>query len=311
MPISTAVPVSFPGLGLEFSLQRVALSFAPFTVYWYGIIVVTGILLGTAYGLWRAKQFGLDTDKMGDVVLYSIMVSLVGARLYYVAFTWDYYKLHPAEIFQIWKGGIAFYGGVIAALLCGYLLCRRWKLPTLTATDAALGGLLLGQSIGRWGNFMNVEAFGGYFEGTWRMVSPAIDAYFHTSPELLSGFTAAEVLSMQNIPVHPTFFYESVWTMLGFLFFCVYTRRRKFTGELTLWYFLWNGLGRMVIEGLRTDSLMIAGVKISQLLALLMVLTAGGLLLYGYYRVKNGTLPARFALPAKPVGEIPPHPSEI
>lgn len=289
---ATAVPVSFPGLGLEFAVNREALFIGPLTVYWYGIIVVTGIALGVCYAVWRGGQFGFNRDKMLDVVLYSIVAGLVGARAYYVAFSWDYYSAHPGEIVQIWKGGIAFYGGVIGALICAAILCRIWKLPLVRGADAALGGLLLGQSIGRWGNFVNVEAFGGHYEGLLRMVSPAVDNYLHAFPAALGGFTPEQVRAMSNIPVHPTFLYESAWTMLGFLFLVWYTRRRHFTGELTLLYFFINGLGRAFIEGLRTDSLMLGGMRISQLLAAAMAVVAAALWLYAMRLVRQGAAPA-------------------
>lgn len=295
-PEGAARTLSFPGLGLDFSISRVALIVGPFTIYWYGLIVVTGIALGVFYGVWRAGKFGINRDRMSDIVIYSVLAGMVGARIYYVAFSWDYYKDHLDEIIKIWNGGIAFYGGVIGALLCAYILCRMWKIPMLRGTDAALGGLLLGQSIGRWGNFVNIEAFGGYFEGAWRMVSPAIDEYFHAFPEKLSGFTAEQVLSMTDIPVHPTFFYESAWTMLGFLFIAWYSSRRRFNGELTLMYFFINGLGRFFIEGLRTDSLMLGGVRISQILAAAMVIASAALWVAGMKKVKTGTVPAFMAL---------------
>lgn len=295
--------LSFPGLGLELSLNREAVFIGPLTIYWYGIIVVTGIALGIWYAVWRAGQFGIDRDRITDVILYSVLAAIVGARLYYVAFSWDYYSAHPEEIIAVWKGGIAFYGGVIGALLCAAFLCRRWKLPLVHGTDAALGGLLLGQSIGRWGNFVNIEAFGGYFEGPWRMVSPAVDRYLHLHPDLLPGFSPEQVLSMSDIPVHPTFFYESAWTMLGFLFLVWYTKRRRFTGELTLFYFFWNGLGRAFIEGLRTDSLTFGSVRVSQLLAALMAAASVLLWLLARKRLKDGTAPVWMAL-----GEIPPAP---
>ncbi|MDF3005399.1 MAG: prolipoprotein diacylglyceryl transferase [Oscillospiraceae bacterium] len=287
----TAAKLVFPGLGLDFSISRVAIFIGPFTIYWYGIIVVTGIALGVIYATWRAAQFGVDKEKLSDVFLYAIIAGMLGARAYYVAFSWDYYKLHPEEIVQIWKGGIAFYGGVLAAILCGYLLCRRWKLPVVRALDAALGGLLLGQSIGRWGNFVNIEAFGGYFDGPWRMVSPVIDSYFHMHPDLLPGFTADQVLQMRDIPVHPTFFYESAWTMLGFLFIVWYTKHRKFNGELTLLYFFINGIGRAVIEGLRTDSLTAGSIRVSQVLAGCMVALAALLWFAARKKLADGTAP--------------------
>lgn len=289
---ANAVSVSFPGLGLDFSLSREAIFIGPLTVYWYGIIVVTGIALGVAYAIWRAGQFGLNRDKYSDVLLYSIMFSLVGARAYYVAFSWDYYKDHLDEIVKIWNGGIAFYGGVLAALICAYLLCRLWKVSFIRGTDAALGGVLLGQSIGRWGNFMNVEAFGGYYEGVFRMISPAVDSYFYSHPDKLPGFTAEQVWAMSEIPVHPTFLYESVCTMLGFLFIVWYTKRRRFTGELTLLYFFINGFERMLIEGLRTDSLTAGSIRVSQMLAFAMVICSAAAWVYLTSKVKKGTAPA-------------------
>ncbi len=300
----TAAKVAFPGLGLNFSISRVAVFIGPFTIYWYGIIVVTGIALGVLYALWRAAQFGVNKDKLSDVFLYAIIAGMLGARAYYVAFSWDYYKLHPEEIIQIWKGGIAFYGGILAAILCGYLLCRRWKLPVVRALDASLGGLLLGQSIGRWGNFVNIEAFGCYFEGPWRMVSPIIDSYFHVHPNLLPGFTPEQVLQMSDIPVHPTFFYESAWTMVGFLFMAWYTKRRKFNGELTLMYFFINGLGRAFIEGLRTDSLTAGSIRVSQVLAGCMVALSVILWFVARKKLADGTAPAWMLL-TSPAGETP------
>lgn len=294
----TAAKLSFPGLGLNLSISRVAVFIGPFTIYWYGIIVVTGIALGVIYATWRAGQFGINKDRLSDVFLYSIVAGMIGARAYYVAFSWDYYKDHPTEIIQIWHGGIAFYGGILAAILCGYLLCRRWKLPVVRALDASLGGLLLGQSIGRWGNFVNIEAFGCYFEGPWRMVSPVIDAYFHMHPGLLPGFTPEQVLQMSDIPVHPTFFYESAWTMLGFLFIVWYTKRRKFNGELTLLYFFINGLGRAVIEGLRTDSLTAGSIRVSQVLAGCMVVLSAVLWLTAQKKLADKTAPAWILLNA-------------
>jgi len=135
---ANAVPLSFPGLGLEFSISREAVFIGPLTIYWYGIIVVTGIALGVAYGIWRAGQFGINRDKYSDMLLCSVAFSLVGARAYYVAFSWDYYKDHLDEVIKIWNGGIAFYGGIIAALLCAFAVCRLWKLPFIRGADAAL-----------------------------------------------------------------------------------------------------------------------------------------------------------------------------
>lgn len=296
---ANAVPLSFPGIGMIFSLNREAVFIGPLTIYWYGIIVVTGIALGVWYSIWRAGQFGINRDKYSDMLLISIAFSLVGARAYYVIFSWDYYKDHLDEIVKIWNGGIAFYGGIIAALVCAYLVCKRWNICFARGADAALGGVLLGQSIGRWGNFVNIEAFGGYYEGALRMTSPVIDNYLHAYPEQLAGFTVEEVLAMSDIPVHPTFLYESAWTMLGFIFICWYTKRRKFTGELTLMYFFINGFGRMFIEGLRTDSLTLGNIRVSQLLAACMVVTSAALWVVASKKVKAATAPEWMSIELK------------
>ncbi len=283
--------VSFPGLGLSFEIDRVALRAGPFTVYWYGLIVTCGVILGIAYAVRRGKTAGLDPDRTLDVAMYSVLVAFIGARIYYVAFSWDYYRAHPEEIIRIWEGGIAFYGGVIAGVLFAMLMCRLRKVRFLRVADFLLTGTLLGQSIGRWGNFVNVEAFGSYCTGIQRMVSPHIDAYLHQNPSLLPGFTQEQVLSMTEIPVHPTFFYESAWLMLGFILLAAYTPRRKFDGELTLMYFVWNGLGRAWIEGLRTDSLMIGNYRVSQVLAAVMAVVSLLLLAAARSRCRKGTLP--------------------
>jgi phosphatidylglycerol:prolipoprotein diacylglycerol transferase len=295
--------VSFPGLGLEFTIKRDALTIGPLTVYWYGLIVVTGIILGILYAMRRGKAFGLNPDRILDVTRYSVLVGLVGARIYYVAFTWDYYSTHLNEIVRIWEGGIAFYGGVIAGVLCAWLLCRKWKLPFFNLADICLTALLLGQGIGRWGNFVNVEAFGSYYTGVLRMVSPHIDTYFHQNPSLLPGFSAEEVLAMTDIPVHPTFLYESLWLLLGFVVLALYTKHRHFYGEISLLYLAWNGFGRMWIEGLRTDSLMLGSVRISQLIALLLVVVSLVLWVVAMRRVRAGSVPTWMDVHAAPVTE--------
>ena len=284
--------ISFPGLGLEFTIWRVALSIGPISIYWYGIIVVTGIILGTLYAMRRGRSFGLSSERVLDVVMYSVVAGIVGARIYYVAFTWDYYKDHLNEIFRVWEGGIAFYGGIIGGVLCACLLCRYWKLPLFRMADACAAGLLLGQGIGRWGNFVNVEAFGDYYTGLFRMVSPHIDTYFHQNPALLPGFSEEEVLAMSEIPVHPTFLYESLWLLLGFVLLALYTKHRRFQGELTLFYLGWNGLGRAVIEGLRTDSLMLGGMRVSQALAILLAAVSLAVWLWAGRLLRSNRIPA-------------------
>jgi len=298
-------PISFPGLGWSFVINRVALRIGPLTVYWYGLIATLGIVLGILYAVRRGKTYGIHPDRMLDITMYSVAVGVLGARVYYVAFTWDYYRVHPGEILRIWEGGLGFYGGAIAGVLFAYLLCRIWKIRALRATDFGLTGLLLGQSVGRWGNFVNVEAFGDYDTGLLRMVSPRIDEYFHANPTRLPGFSAEEVLSMNEIPVHPTFFYESMWLLLGFALLAWYTKRRRFDGELSLLYLFWNGLGRFWIEGHRTDSLMLGPLRVSQGLAAVLVVVSAVLLLLLGRRFRAGTLPDWMRLDTWPPEEEP------
>ena len=305
----TAFNVNFPGLDMSFSLNKEALFVGPFTIYWYGIIFVLGIVLGTCYALNRAKKNGINPDKLTDIIMFSILAAVVGARAYYVAFSWDYYSVNTGEIIKVWNGGIAFYGGVIGAVVCAFLLCRLWKMPLLRILDVSLGGLLLGQSIGRWGNFINVEAFGGYYDGVLRMTSPLVDSYFRMYPDRLTGLQGDidmfQILGAGEIPVHPTFLYESLWTMAGFLFIMWYARRQKFNGEITLMYFAINGAGRAFIEGFRTDSLMLGNIRVSQLLAVVLVLLSATLWATGINMMKKNKMPQWMQLSNEPVGYPP------
>ena len=264
---------SFPGLGLEFELNRVAFHIGSIPVYWYGILIATGFILAILYASRRAKEFGIDADRMLDVVLGGAIGGIVGARAYFVLLRWDYYGQNLDQIFNTRSGGMAIYGGIIGGVLIGYLMCRIRKVKALPALDLAAGGFLIGQCIGRWGNFVNIEAFGGNTGLPWGMASEKITAYLTQHEQEL------EAIGMNidpNMPVHPTFLYESIWCLLGFLFIAWYTKRRKFDGELILIYMMWYGSGRAVIEGLRTDSLMIPGTNLraSQVLAIVLVAAA-------------------------------------
>lgn len=265
--------VSFPGLGLEFELNRVAFHIGSIPVYWYGILIATGFILAILYASRRAKEFGIDADRMLDVVLGGAIGGIIGARAYFVLLRWDYYGQNLDQIFNTRSGGMAIYGGIIGGVLIGYLMCRIRKVKALPALDLAAGGFLIGQCIGRWGNFVNIEAFGGNTGLPWGMASEKITAYLTQHEQEL------EAIGMNidpNMPVHPTFLYESIWCLLGFLFIAWYTKRRKFDGELILIYMMWYGSGRAVIEGLRTDSLMIPGTNLraSQVLAIVLVAAA-------------------------------------
>ncbi|MCI8624462.1 MAG: prolipoprotein diacylglyceryl transferase [Provencibacterium sp.] len=263
--------LAFPGLGLEYTLNRVAFTIGPVTIYWYGIIIALAFLAGISYALYRVKSFGLDGDRVIDVVIGGAIGGIIGARIYYVAFSWDQFKDDPIRIFMTWQGGIAIYGGIIGAFLAGLLMCKIRGVKFLPMLDLAVGGMILGQAIGRWGNFVNIEAFGGNTTLPWGMTSPAITNYLS---EHMKGLNALHMEIDPTLPVHPTFLYESIWCLLGFIAIALYTNRRRFDGELLLIYTAWYGLGRSVIEGLRTDSLLLGTIRISQLVAVLCVLGA-------------------------------------
>ena len=269
----TANTVSFPGLGLDFEVNRVAFSIGDLPVYWYGILIALGFILAILYVSRRAREFGVDADRMLDVILGGAIGGIVGARAYYVILQWDYYGQNLSQIFNTRSGGMAIYGGLIGGVLIGLLMCKIRRVKFMPALDLVVGGFLIGQGIGRWGNFVNIEAFGANTSLPWGMSSSVITDY------LTQHEAELEAIGMDidpNMPVHPTFLYESLWCLLGFAFIAWYTRRRKFDGELTLLYMMWYGAGRAVIEGLRTDSLMIPGTSLraSQVLAAAMVVVA-------------------------------------
>lgn len=241
--------ISFPGLGLSFNPSRVAFSIGNKPIYWYGIIIAVGFLLAVYYAMKRADQFGLTQDNIIDMLICAVPLAIIGARAYYCLFSWDLYKDDLIRVLYIWEGGLAIYGGVIGAVIGLFLYTKVKKVKTAAMLDIGGLGLLIGQSIGRWGNFMNREAFGA-----------------QTGSFLRMGLTDA---SGTTIYVHPTFLYESLWNAIGLLILHFYSKRRKFDGQIFLMYLGWYGLGRMFIEGLRTDSLYVgsSNLRVSQLLA--------------------------------------------
>ena len=261
--------ISFPGLGI-FGLNPPAF-FSVFghRIYFYGVLFALGFVLGILYCARRSKDFGLKSDDFYDMVILLIPLSILCARIYYVLFRLDDFIGRPLiAYFAVWEGGIAIYGGIIGGILAIWLVTRRKKLPFLAMLDLTVFGVLIGQIIGRWGNFMNREAFGAQTEIFCRM--GLTDPAGHT------------------IYVHPTFLYESLWNLVLFLGLWLWVRKgkRKYDGQTSLLYFFFYGLGRAWIEGLRTDSLYIGhtGIRVSQALSLLLVLAAGALLLWERHR---------------------------
>lgn len=265
--------VEFPGLGLTFHLNRVAFQLGNISVTWYGILITLGILLAMAFALSQCKKFGIIPDKLIDVTLGGVVGGIVGARLYYVAFSWDNFKNDLGSIVKTWEGGMAIYGGLIGAILVGALIVKIHKMKLLPVLDVACLGFLIGQSIGRWGNFVNVEAFGSNTSLPWGMTGERITSYLSNSANV-EALNKLGVTVDAMAPVHPCFLYESLWCALGFLVLFLYSKHRKFDGELFLMYTAWYGLGRSVIEGLRTDSLLLGSIRVSQLLAFTLVIAA-------------------------------------
>ena len=248
--------LSFPGLGLSFNPSRVAFSIGSKPIYWYGIIIALGFLLAVVYAMRRSKQFGLTQDNIIDMLICAVPSAIVCARAYYCIFQWELYKNDPIRVLYIWEGGLAIYGGVIGAVAAVIIFTKVAKIKTSAMLDIGGLGLLIGQSIGRWGNFINREAFGAASTGFLRM-----------------GLTDA---NGSTIYVHPTFLYESLWNALGLLLLHFLSKRRKYDGQTFVMYLGWYGLGRVFIEGLRTDSLylMHTNLRVSQLVAGLCVVFA-------------------------------------
>ena len=254
--------ITFPNLGISVNPSRVAFNVLGKDIYWYGIIIAAGFLLAVIYAMRRAPSFGLNEDNILDMLFVAVPLAIVCARLYYCIFYWDLYRDNPIAILYVWEGGLAIYGGVIGAVIGVAIFCRVKKLPIGPLLDVGSLGLLIGQMIGRWGNFMNREAHGAITDGFFKM--GIADA-------------AGNVTYYQ-----PTFLYESVWNLVGFVALHFYSKRRKFDGEVFLLYLAWYGLGRAWIEGLRTDSLYLfgTGIRVSQLLAALSCVAAIAVLVY-------------------------------
>lgn len=295
--------VSFPGLGLEMEINRVAFTVFGVPIYWYGVCIALGLLLGMLYAFRYAKSYGIDADRMVDVIFVSTIAAIIGGRAYYVA-TAPFEYQSVWEMIDIRLGGIAIYGGVIGAFLMGALMCRLRKVPMLPMFDLAAQGFLIGQCIGRWGNFFNQEAFGGNTTLPWGMISENTQQYLQSVQQTL----AAQGMTVDpSMPVHPTFLYESIWCGLGFLLLWRYSKHRRFHGEMTLLYVMWYGFERFFVEGLRTDSLMVGNVRISQAVAALSVVAA--LVAWVVLRRKYRGVP--LVIPAMPGQEAVSEPAQI
>lgn len=300
--------VSFPGLGLEFELNRVAFSVFGKDVYWYGIIIALGFILAVLYGYRRAPRYGVDQDKLMDMLFFAVPLCIIGARVYYVIFnpsicynpdgSFSFYRA-----IAIWDGGLAIYGGVIMAIITVAVYCRVRKQSFWDYADVGSLGVLIGQLVGRWGNFVNVEAYGGLTAAPWRMCSPSIANYLWQHGDITSMEEYESILS-GTLGVHPTFFYESVWNLIGFVILALIGRKkRKCRGQIFAGYLIWYGFGRAIIEGLRTDSLYFfgTGIRTSQMVGILSVIAGVVVLIHQMKTAPVAAVPEEGTLAEKPM----------
>ena len=239
--------ISFPFLGIEVNPPRI-LELGPLTIHYYGAIIALGLVLAVMYSCRRGHEFGLEEDDILDGVLWITPFAILCARIYYCAFSWHEYAANPISVLYIWNGGIAIYGSVIGAIIGMAVFAKIKKVKMMAVVDLILIAFLIGQFIGRWGNFVNREAFGAATDSFFRM------GLFNTRTNAWEYY-------------HPTFLYESVWNMVGFVLLHFLSKKRKYDGQMALSYAAWYGLGRCFIEGLRVDSLWWGPFRVSQLLA--------------------------------------------
>ena len=259
--------ISFPWLNFQWDPSR-TLDIGPVSIHMYGLVIALGMVLAVLYGCKRGKEFGISADDITDGVLYIVPFAILCARLYYCVFSWDTYKDNPISMLYIWQGGLAIYGGVLGAILGVAVFChfKKIKLPALL--DVVALGFLIGQSIGRWGNFFNREAFGAATESFFRM------GLYNTLTDSWEYY-------------HPTFLYESVWNAIGFVGLHFLSKKRSYDGQIALGYAAWYGLGRTFIEGLRVDSLYWGPFRVSQVLAAVSCLAAVTMLLIQAFRAHD------------------------
>lgn len=272
--------IVFPRLGFDFHIDSTAFTVFGLDIQWYGLIITIGLVLALIFGLRNMRRVGLDPDRAIDAIIAGIVGGIIGARTYYVVFNWSEYAGDWKAILNTREGGLAIYGGVIGAFLVGGIACKIRKVKLLPMLDICGTGFLLGQGIGRWGNFTNQEAFGANTDNIFCMSGGRIQKW-------ISLNYTQDVLN-PAYPVHPCFLYESVWCLTGFVILVIILKKfRKFDGQNFLLYLIWYGLGRFFIEGLRTDSLMIGTLRVSQALAAVCVVVCTILLIIFLSKVKR------------------------
>lgn len=277
--------IVFPYLGIDVHVSSTAFTIGTLQVQWYGIIIVCGLLLAMFVGMRNMRRVGLDSDRAIDAIIGGIIGALIGARAYYVLLNWNDYRGDIKAIFNTREGGLAVYGGLIGAVIVGGIICKIRKVKFLPMMDLCGVGFLIGQGIGRWGNFTNQEAFGRNTNTLFGMSGGTVQRLIVLNAA--SATTGGEALD-PNVPVHPCFLYESVWCLTGaVLLWLTLKKWRKFDGQIILMYMIWYGFGRFFIEGLRTDSLTIGTLRVSQALSAVICVISLILLIVNLSRVKR------------------------
>ena len=280
-----APDIRFPHLGIEIASLGKGITIGGFTIAFYGMIIAFGMVMGYLMTAFQAKRTGQEPDLYLDLALWDIVFAVIGARIYYVIFSWDYYKDNLLQIFNTRGGGLAIYGGVIAGVITTIIFGKVRKQNFFQLLDTACVGLITGQIIGRWGNFCNREAFGGYTNGLFAMQLKESDvASSNLTHAVLKHIV--EIDGTRYIQVHPTFLYESLWNVGVLIILLLFTKHRKYNGQIFLIYLLGYGLGRVWIEGLRTDQLIFfgTGVAVSQVLSGVLVVASAVILIYQYVK---------------------------
>lgn len=265
-------------------LNRVFLQLGPITIYWYAVFIMSGVALGLFLAIREGKKMGINSEFFYDLVTYGLPISIIGARIYYVAFSWDYYSSHPEDIIKIWQGGIAIHGAIIAAFIFGYFFCKKRKVSFWLVADIASVSFIIAQAIGRWGNFMNQEAHGGVVPGA------TLDAQREFLQSLFIPDFIVNNMYINEAYYHPTFLYESLWNIVGFLFIVFVLRKlpKLLVGEIAAFYAVWYSIGRYMVEGMRTDSLMLTeSIRMAQFISITTIVLVLILVIYRRLAKKN------------------------
>lgn len=281
-----AFSIRFVHLGITIEHLAKAFYIGSFPIAFYGVIILIGVIAGCKVAFWEAKKTGQDEEMYFDFAFFAVLFSIVGARMYYVIFAWDAYKDNLWEVFHLRAGGLAIYGGIIGAVCTLLIFSKKRKVSSSLMMDTGVLGLVTGQIIGRWGNFVNREAFGGYTDGIFAMQIRKSEVF----PWNITEEIAEHILwidGVEYIQVHPTFLYESLWNLGVLCFLLAFRRKKRFDGEVFCWYLIGYGIGRFWIESLRTDQLFIGSLPVSQVLSILLATGASGYVVWKRYSLKR------------------------